>query len=89
MRHKKYLVHDPESKLSIGERIRAQACRPRSARKRFTLLESLGFAQPAPQHISDPAAAEQERRARAEASMNADQRAWLQIEEKVRKHTNA
>ena len=49
VRHSKYLVHDPDSVLTIGERIRAQACRPLSARKRFVLLERLGF-QHGPEH---------------------------------------
>ena len=83
VRHKKYLVHDPEEKLSIGERIRAQACRPLSARKRFALLESLGFAQRAPAG-ADAVEAERLRRERAEAAMSADQREWLRIEERVR-----
>ena len=83
MRHKKYLVHDPEETLSIGERIRAQACRPLSARKRFALLESLGCAQQTPTN-ADAVAAERLRRERAEAAMSADQREWLRIEERVR-----
>lgn len=82
MRHKKYLVHDPENALSVGERIQAQACRPLSARKRFALLKSLGFAGTSGNTQS--AESEDARRARAEAALPADKRAWMHIEERVR-----
>ena len=84
VRHSKYLVHDPDSVLTIGERIRAQACRPLSARKRFVLLERLGF-QHGPEHADashDDAA--RLRREKTEASMPAAQREWLEIEKRVR-----
>lgn len=41
-RHKKYLIHDEENKLAIGDNITVEACRPLSARKRFTLLNIHG-----------------------------------------------
>lgn len=81
VRHKKYLVHDPENALSVGERIQAQACRPLSARKRFALLKSLGFAGSS--GGAQSGASEDERRARAEAALPADQREWMRIEERV------
>ncbi|PKI85187.1 hypothetical protein MVES_000977 [Malassezia vespertilionis] len=79
VRHKKYLVHDPENKLSVGERIRAQACRPLSARKRFVLLESLGFRGDA--QGSHSAEAEELRRLKTEASMPAAERERARIEQ--------
>lgn len=82
MRHKKYLVHDPENVLSVGERIQAQACRPLSARKRFTLLKSLGF--PGGTASEQETGTEEERRERAMAALSADQREWMRIEERVR-----
>ncbi|WFD34401.1 hypothetical protein MCUN1_001242 [Malassezia cuniculi] len=87
IRHKKYLVHDPENVLSVGEHIQAQACRPLSARKRFTLLQSLGF--PAGHGSSHGAISEEERRARNEAALSADQREWMRIEERVRAEARA
>lgn len=83
MRHNKYLVHDPENKLSIGERIRAQACRPLSARKRFVLLESLGFDTNASNASATSPEAERLRHERADASMSAEQREWIRIEQLV------
>lgn len=88
MRHKKYLVHDPEESLTVGERIRAQACRPLSARKRFVLLERLGF-----QSQQDEAPVDEEaqalRRLRAEAAMPAEQRLRIEIERRVKEEVRA
>lgn len=88
MRHTKYLVHDPDSSLSIGERIRAQACRPLSARKRFVVTERLGFERGA---MGDEHSAEAERvrREKTEAAMPAAQREWLEIEKRVREEVRA
>lgn len=85
MRHQKYLVHDPDSSLSIGEHIRAIACRPLSARKRFVLHERLGFKH-APDASMDEAA-EAARHAKADAAMSAEQREWLRIDQLVNAET--
>lgn len=84
VRHKKYLVHDPDSTLRIGERISAQACRPLSARKRFTLLERLGFKDMPVTHGEGGAEADQLRRLKADAAMSAEQRERLRIEQRVK-----
>lgn len=89
VRHNKYLVHDPESSLSIGELIRAQACRPLSARKRFVVTERLGFQHGASTDATTQADAERLRRERTEASMPAAQREWLDIEQRVRDEVRA
>ncbi|WFD30368.1 hypothetical protein MSPP1_001387 [Malassezia sp. CBS 17886] len=89
VRHKKYLVHDEGSELAIGERIRAQACRPLSARKRFVLLDRLGFKDERGVRAADPAEAERLRRAKAEASIPADQREWLRVEQLVKQEVES
>ncbi|PWN50435.1 nucleic acid-binding protein [Violaceomyces palustris] len=73
LRHKKYLVHDPESTLSVGDRIVAQSCRPLSARKRYTLLNRVGKESTG-----------QFRREKAEAMMSAVDREKIRIEQLVK-----
>ncbi|WFD26746.1 hypothetical protein MNAN1_001731 [Malassezia nana] len=86
VRHTKYLVHDPDNSLTIGEHIRAQACRPLSARKRFVVVERLGFKN-APSH--DDPATQAEHRAKTEAAMPAAQREWIKIEQRVKNEAKA
>lgn len=57
----------------MGDHIVAQACRPLSARKRFTLLERLGGAD-----------AGEARRARAERMMGAEEKEKVRIESIVK-----
>ncbi|KAN0065500.1 hypothetical protein ACQY0O_001337 [Thecaphora frezii] len=73
VRHKKYLVHDENSTLSVGDKIVAQACRPLSARKRFTFLERVGKESEA-----------QARRQRAEKLMGAEDKEKIRIEQLVK-----
>jgi len=87
VRHTKYLVHDPDNALSIGEHIRAQACRPLSARKRFVVVERLGF-QNAPTH-DEPESSQALHRAQTEAAMSAAQREWIKIEQRVKNEAKA
>lgn len=87
MRHNKYLVHDPDNSLTIGEHIRAQACRPLSARKRFVVVERLGF-QNAPTH-DEPESTQALHRAKTEAAMSAAQREWIKIEQRVKNESKA
>ncbi|CCU97757.1 unnamed protein product [Malassezia sympodialis ATCC 42132] len=87
VRHTKYLVHDPDNSLSIGEHIRAQACRPLSARKRFVVVERLGF-QNAPMH-DEPESSQALHRAKTEAAMSAAQREWIKIEQRVKNESKA
>lgn len=89
VRHKKYLVHDEHSELQIGERIRAQACRPLSARKRFTLLERLGFKDMPTTHDEHGTPADERRRQKADAAMSAEQRERLRIEQRVKEEMRA
>lgn len=89
VRHKKYLVHDEHSELKIGERIRAQACRPLSARKRFTLLERLGFKDMPTQHDEHGSVMDELRRRKADAAMPAEQRERLRIEKRVKDEMSA
>ncbi|WFC97854.1 hypothetical protein MYAM1_000575 [Malassezia yamatoensis] len=84
MRHKKYLVHDENSELQIGERIRAQACRPLSARKRFTLLERIGYNHMPTEHDEHGTIADELRRRKADAAMSAEQKERLRIEKRVK-----
>ncbi|KAI3625580.1 hypothetical protein CBS9595_000941 [Malassezia furfur] len=85
----KYLVHDEHSELQIGERIRAQACRPLSARKRFTLLERLGFKDMPTTHDEHGTPADERRRQKADAAMSAEQRERLRIEQRVKEEMRA
>lgn len=89
MRHTKYLVHDPDSLLAIGERISAQAYRPLSARKRFVLLERLGFKNMPLTHGEEGTAADELRHRRADAAMSAEQRERLRIEQRVKDELRA
>lgn len=73
VRHQKYLVHDESQVLSVGDRIIAQACRPLSARKRFTLSSLVGGAN-----------AGEQRRAAKERMMGAEEREKLRIEKVVK-----
>ena len=73
VRHKKYLVHDEKNQLSVGDAIRAVACRPLSARKHFTFTERIGGAN-----------AGAERRARAEQMMSAEQKERIRIEKLIK-----
>jgi len=59
--------------LSVGDRIIAQACRPLSARKRFTLSSLVGGAN-----------AGEERRAAAEKMISAEEREKMRIERVVK-----
>ena len=74
MRHKKFLVHDEKSELSVGDAIKAIACRPLSARKHFTFH----------QRIAGGTNAAAERRARAERMMGAVDRERIRIEQLVK-----
>ncbi|PWZ02004.1 nucleic acid-binding protein [Testicularia cyperi] len=73
IRHKKYLVHDEKNTLSVGDKIVASACRPLSARKRFTLLDKVGTEAQA-----------EARRAKAEAFMPAIEKEKMRIEQLVK-----
>ncbi len=73
MRHKKYLIHDEQNQLSVGDAVKAVACRPLSARKHFTFLARVGGAD-----------AGAERRARAEKIMGAEERERIRIEALVK-----
>lgn len=77
-------MHDEHQELKIGERIRAQACRPLSARKRFTLLERLGFKGMPTEHDEHGSPADELRRKKADAAMSAEQRERLRIEKRVK-----
>uniref|UniRef100_V5EF64 Likely mitochondrial ribosomal protein n=2 Tax=Kalmanozyma brasiliensis (strain GHG001) TaxID=1365824 RepID=V5EF64_KALBG len=76
IRHKKYLVHDEGNSLSVGDKIIAEACRPLSARKRFTLSDKIGTKQEA-----------QARRAKAESFMSAEDKEKIRIEQLVKDET--
>lgn len=73
IRHKKYLVHDENNSLSVGDRIVAKACRPLSARKHFTLLDKVGTEEMA-----------EERRAKAASYMSAEEKEKIRIEQLVK-----
>ena len=73
VRHKKYLVHDETNSLSVGDKIVASACRPLSARKRFTLLDRVGTQAEA-----------EARRAKAESFMSAEDKEKIRIEQLVK-----
>ncbi|EPQ30709.1 uncharacterized protein PFL1_01610 [Pseudozyma flocculosa PF-1] len=70
IRHKKYLVHDEKSTLAVGDRIVAEACRPLSARKRFTFARKTGSGDA--------------RRAKAEREMSAEDKEKIRIEQLVK-----
>lgn len=76
IRHKKYLVHDEKNSLSVGDKIIAEACRPLSARKRFTLSDRIGTRKEA--HA---------RRAKAESFMSAEDKEKIRIEQLVKDET--
>lgn len=73
IRHKKYLVHDEKNSLSVGDKIIASACRPLSARKRFTLADKVGTNAEA-----------EARRAKAESFMSAEDKEKVRIEQLVK-----
>ena len=73
IRHKKYLVHDENNSLSVGDKIVASACRPLSARKRFTLFDKVGTEAEA-----------EARRAKAESFMSAEDKEKIRIEQLVK-----
>ncbi|KAJ1036530.1 hypothetical protein NDA13_000063 [Ustilago tritici] len=73
IRHKKYLVHDEKNSLSVGDKIVAQACRPLSARKHFTLFHKVGTQAQA-----------EARRAKAESFMSAEVKEKIRIERLVK-----
>ncbi|ETS65384.1 hypothetical protein PaG_00118 [Moesziomyces aphidis] len=73
IRHKKYLVHDEQNSLSVGDKIVASACRPLSARKHFTLLDKVGTEAEA-----------EARRAKAASYMSAEDKEKGRIEQLVK-----
>lgn len=40
LRHKNYLVHNPDNGFEIGDTVKIIECRPISRRKRFTILDA-------------------------------------------------
>ena len=66
-------MHDPLEQLSVGDMIKAQACRPLSARKRFTLAQIMGRKEEGA-----------ERRAVAARMMSAEDKEKLRIEQRVK-----
>ncbi len=66
-------VHDEKNSLSVGDKIIASACRPLSARKRFTLADKVGTNAEA-----------EARRAKAESFMSAEDKEKVRIEQLVK-----
>ncbi|KAL9932520.1 hypothetical protein V8E36_008637 [Tilletia maclaganii] len=68
-KHKKYLIHDEQNQLLVGDNVIAEACPPLSARKRFRFIELVGG--------PDAGAA---RRLRSQQIMAAEERERVRIE---------
>ncbi|KAE8206010.1 hypothetical protein CF335_g2105 [Tilletia laevis] len=77
-KHKKYLIHDEQNQLLVGDHVIAEACAPLSARKRFRFVELVGGVD-----------AGAERRLRSQQLMAAEDRERVRIEAIVRAETQA
>ncbi|KAE8221428.1 hypothetical protein CF319_g5215 [Tilletia indica] len=77
-KHKKYLIHDEQNQLLVGDHVIAEACPPLSARKRFRFVELVGGVD-----------AGSARRLRSQQLMAAEDRERVRIEAIVRAETQA
>ncbi|KAK0532006.1 hypothetical protein OC835_003482 [Tilletia horrida] len=77
-KHKKYLIHDEQNQLLVGDNVVAEACPPISARKRFRFVELVGGVE-----------AGEARRLRSQQLMAAEERERVRIEGIVRAERQA